>query len=68
MRISKFLFPLILLVIFINTIALGMALGYWETKGGGRRGPHSGDPTPVAVSVEIQTPSSFEGERALWPL
>ena len=41
MRINKFLFPLILLVIFIDVIALGMALGYWETKGGRGRGPQS---------------------------
>jgi len=66
MRINKFLFPLILLVIFIDTIALGMALGYWETKGGGQRGHDSGILTPV--SAEIRPASSFHWEQAPWQL
>ena len=36
MQIHKYLFPLILLIIFFGVIALGVAAGYWETEGGGR--------------------------------
>ena len=66
MRINKFLFPLILLVIFIDTIALGMAFGYWETKGGGRRGHESRILVPV--SVEVRPVSSSHWEQSLWQL
>ena len=68
MRINKFLFPLILLVIFIDVIALGMALGYWETKGGRGRGPQSEILIPTTVSVEIQTISDFDREQSVWLL
>jgi hypothetical protein len=68
MRINKFLFPLILLVIFIDTIALGMALGYWKTKGGGRHHHDSGTLTPIAVPAEVQTVSSFPWEQSQWRL
>ncbi|NOR84318.1 MAG: hypothetical protein GQ526_12590 [Ardenticatenales bacterium] len=37
MRIKKFFFPIILLIIFLGVIVLGMAAGYWETKGDGCR-------------------------------
>jgi hypothetical protein len=59
MKISKFLFPGILLVIFLLVIALGIVSGYWQTQGGGRRG-HSAIPTaPVPVVVTLEdTPVS----------
>jgi len=70
MRIKKFIFPLILLVIFIGVIALGMALGYWQTKGGRGRGPQSEILAPTTVSMEIQTISDFDFDReqSVWLL
>ncbi len=35
MRVNKFIFPLILLAIFLGIIVLSMAANYWETQGGG---------------------------------
>ncbi len=68
MRINKFLFPLILLVIFIDVIALGMALGYWETKGGRGRGSHSEIWATATASMEIQTVPDLDGEQSVWLL
>jgi len=54
MKINRFLFPVILLVAFSLVIALGIVSGYWQTKGGGRRG-HSAVPTaPVPVVVTLR--------------
>jgi hypothetical protein len=68
MRINRFLFPLILLVVFIDTIALGMALGYWKAKGGGQHRHDSGTLTPITVPAEVQTVSSFPWEQSQWRL
>ena len=38
MRIKQYLFPVMLLAVFFLVIAVGMASGYWQTQGGGRRG------------------------------
>ena len=38
MKIKQHLFPVILLTVFFLVIAMGMASGYWQTQGGGRRG------------------------------
>ena len=38
MKIKQHLFPIILLAVFFLVIAVGMASGYWQTQGGGRRG------------------------------
>jgi hypothetical protein len=51
MRINKYLFPLILLIIFLGVIALGMAAGYWETEGGGRYRSESALPDTFWVAA-----------------
>ncbi len=68
MRINKFLFPLILLVIFIDAIALGMALGYWETKVGRGHGSHSEIWAPATVLMENQTVPDLDREQSVWTL
>ncbi len=74
MRINKFLFPIILLIIFFGVIALGMAAGYWDSEGG--RGPS----TPATrsgrgryqVESEISYPAlvrridTFESGESVW--
>lgn len=62
MRINKYLFPILLLVIFLGVIALGMAAGYWETKGGGRRQHESALPEAPLV----QTADIVEGSLVTW--
>jgi len=49
MRINKFAFPVLLLLIFFGIIALGVAGGYWETQGGGRHQMQA--PGPLAVPI-----------------
>ena len=51
MRINKYLFPLILLVIFFGVIALGLAAGYWETEGGGRHRSESALPDTCLIAA-----------------
>ncbi len=52
MRINKYLYPVILLIIFFGVIALGVAAGYWETKGGRGRYQHeSALPAPAVVQL-----------------
>ncbi len=63
MRINKFLFPIILLIIFLGVIALGMMAGYWKTKGG--RGRQSQIPAPVVVTSEIRIFDSFNERQSL---
>jgi hypothetical protein len=47
MRINKWFFPVLLLLIFFGVIALGVAAGYWDSQGG--RGRHQlTAPTPIA--------------------
>jgi hypothetical protein len=53
MRINKFVFPLVLLLIFFGVIALGVAAGYWDTNGGGGR-HRLVAPTPTA-GLDLQT-------------
>jgi hypothetical protein len=62
MRINKYLFPILLLVIFLGVIALGMAAGYWETKGGGRR-QHESAPQEAAL---VQTTDIVERSQLTW--
>jgi hypothetical protein len=50
MRINKFVFPVLLLLIFFGVIALGVAGGYWETQGGGGRHQLQA-PTPSAEPI-----------------
>ena len=64
MRINKYLFPILLLVIFLGVIALGMAAGYWETKGGGRRGHESA----LAEAALVQPTSIVERSQVIWLL
>jgi hypothetical protein len=47
MRINKYVFPVLLLLICFGVIALGVVAGYWETQGGGGR-HHLLSPTPAA--------------------
>ena len=47
MKIKQHLFPVILLAVFFLVIALGMASGYWQTQGGGRRGRTSALDTDI---------------------
>jgi len=63
MKIKKFFFPIILLIIFFGVIALGMAAGYWETKGdGGRHRAESQIPNPTLV----QTMAISESGESPW--
>ncbi|MEA3308640.1 MAG: hypothetical protein U9Q70_03895 [Chloroflexota bacterium] len=48
MHVNKFIFPLILLVIFLGIIILSMVVGYWETQASGVSG-HA----PVTLTSEI---------------
>ena len=50
MKIKQHLFPVILLTVFFLVIALGMARGYWQTQGGGRRGQAS---APASVASDM---------------
>lgn len=55
MRVNKFIFPFILLIIFFAIILLGMFAGYWETKsgrGGGRGVDKQETLLPVIFPVE----------------
>jgi hypothetical protein len=67
MRINKSLFPLILLVIFIDTIALGMALGYWKTKGGGRHRDFGNLSPPGSFSASCTPPTWWCWRRPWLP-
>jgi len=74
MRINKFLFPLILLVIFLGVIALGMAAGYWQTKGGGYGQEHE-SLTPAAILTDGRAQRwagtearPYQREPSLWQL
>ena len=67
MRINKFLFPLFLLIIFLGIIALGVAAGYWQTKGGGGHGHESGVLVPAAAQIYLQN-YVFDGSEWLWQL
>ena len=49
MKINRYLFPIILLGVFITIIALGIISGAWQTNGGGRRGQST---LPTAPTVE----------------
>jgi hypothetical protein len=64
MRINKFLFPILLLVIFLGVIALGMAAGFWETKGGGGRQHESALPEAALV----QPTDIVESSQVTWLL
>lgn len=61
MRINKYLFPVILLLVFFGVIALGMAAGYWETKGGRGRYQHE---STLATPAQVQ-PLTID---SIWPL
>ena len=65
MRITKFLFPIILLIIFFGVIALGVAAGFWETKGGRGPGQHE---SAVPVSALVPTWDIPEKGQATWQL
>ncbi len=63
MKINKFLFPIILLIIFFGVIALGMAAGYWETnRSGGRHRTESQIPNLALV----QTMDISESGESPW--
>ncbi len=64
MQINKYLFPILLLVIFLSVIALGMAAGYWETKGGGGRGHE----TALPEAALVQPTDIVERSQATWLL
>lgn len=63
MKINKFLFPTILLIIFLGVIALGVAAGYWETKGGGGR--HRAEPQ-IPNPILVQTMDISESGESPW--
>lgn len=64
MRINKFLFPLILLTVFMGVILLGMAVGFWETEGGGR---HQRQSTLLDLPLNTWL-ESVERNENLWLL
>ena len=63
MRINKFLFPIILLIIFFGVIALGMAAGYWDSEGG--RGRHQVE-SEIPYSTLVRTTDTFESGESVW--
>ncbi len=65
MYINKYLFPIILLVVFLGVIALGMMAGYWETKGGGGRRQHESTAPEAALVETIDNP---ERSQLTWLL
>ncbi|MBU0493243.1 MAG: hypothetical protein KKB13_15475 [Chloroflexi bacterium] len=64
MRVNRFLFPLIVLAVFVLIVGGAMLLGFWQTKGGqGRGGGHEGDhslvPT-IGTVVQLGAAPSFQ--------
>jgi len=60
MKINRYVFPLIVLAVFVIVIGGAMVLGFWQTKGGqgrGGEGNHEeGTLTPV-IEMVAQTNS-----------
>jgi len=42
MRVNKFLFPLVVLTVFLLVVGGAMILGFWQTKGGRSQNPAGG--------------------------
>jgi len=63
MKINRYVYALVVLLIFLCVIAAAMALGLWRTKGGQHRGGPGGhgvvSPTTLVAHLRFATPSAI---------
>lgn len=62
MRVNRFVFPLVVVAIFLAIIAASMVLGLWQTKGGqhrGRGGHGAIAPATTAAYLQFATSSGI---------
>ncbi|MBU0493246.1 MAG: hypothetical protein KKA73_15875 [Chloroflexi bacterium] len=63
MKINRYIYALVVLLIFWCVIAASMVLGLWQTKGGQHRGGQGGhgaaSPTTLIAHLQFVAPSAI---------